>query len=76
MKTISVAVDDEDYEAFQRAAKALGRPTASLIREAMAHYRREHLARATPLERLPLFPGHRPTAALPGRGELYDEIFE
>lgn len=43
MKTITVNVSEPVYEEFQRASKSLDRPTSELIREAMAHYRSEHL---------------------------------
>lgn len=75
MKTISVAVSHEDYEAFRRAAREQGRPIAQLIRESMAVYRTEHLERRRRLDRLPVLAGHQPTGDLPGRGEIYEEIF-
>lgn len=76
MKNISLAVSEEDYEAFQRAAKDRGGSTAQLIREAMARYRSEELECRQTLAELPVVLGHRPTGALPSRSELYDEIFE
>ncbi len=75
MKTISVAVLESDYETFRRSARALGRSTAQLIREAMAFYRQERLQARARLTALPVLAGHRPTGDLPGREELYDEIF-
>lgn len=75
MRTISVSVDDADYQAFRRAARQRGRSTAQLIREAMATYRTEHLERGEPLLRLPVFPGHKPRGRLPARHEVYDEMF-
>ena len=75
MKTISVGVLDADYESFRQASRTQGRSIAQLIREAMALYRREHIERRTPLRDIPTLAGHRPVAGLPGRDELYDEIF-
>lgn len=75
MKTISVAVSEEDYEAFRHAAGESGRSIAQLIREAMAVYRQERLERRTPLQDLRILAGHRPLTPLPDRGELDDEIF-
>jgi hypothetical protein len=43
MKTITINVSEPVYEEFRRASKSQGRPTSELIREAMDHYRREHL---------------------------------
>jgi hypothetical protein len=45
MKTITINVSDPVYAEFRRAARAMGRPTSELIREAMEDYRR---ARLTP----------------------------
>ncbi|MCY4637075.1 MAG: hypothetical protein OXG04_21695 [Acidobacteria bacterium] len=75
MKTISVGVLDADYESFRQASRTQGRSIAQLIREAMALYRRERIERRTPLRDIPTLAGHRPVASLPGRDELYDEIF-
>ena len=75
MKTISVAVSSDDYEAFRRAAREQGRPIAQLIRESMAVYRAEHLERRRRLDRLPVLAGHQPTGDLPDRAEVYEEIF-
>ncbi len=43
MKTITINVSEPVYSEFRRAARAMGRPTSELIREAMEAYRREHL---------------------------------
>lgn len=43
MKTITINVSETAYEDFRRAARAAGRPTSELIREAMETYRRERL---------------------------------
>jgi hypothetical protein len=75
MRVISVSVSEQDYEAFQRSAKAQNRSVAQLIREAMALYRAERLRPHRPLVELPLLAGHQPTGPLPGRGDVYDEIF-
>jgi hypothetical protein len=74
MKTISVGVSEEDYEAFREAAMLGDRSIAQLIREAMALYREERLSRRTPLRRLRVLAGHRPVGSLPPRHEVYDEI--
>jgi hypothetical protein len=76
MKTISVAVSEEDYRAFQEAAAREHRSVAQLIREAMAEYRARRLPEMTPLRQLPVLAGHRLLAPLPPRSEIYDEIFE
>lgn len=43
MKTITINVSEPVYAEFRRAARAMGRPTSELIREAMEAYRRERL---------------------------------
>ena len=75
MKTISVAVSNEDYEAFREAAGRQQRPIAQLIRDAMAFYRQEQLNHRSPLRDIPVLAGHRPTGPLPTRSETYDEVF-
>jgi hypothetical protein len=75
MKTISVSVSRDDYEAFRRGARRSKRPIAQLIREAMALYRRERLEEKSRLSELPVLVGHRPLLGLPPRAELYEEIF-
>lgn len=75
MKTISVSVSTEDYEAFRRSARRSKRPIVQLIREAMAFYRKERLEEKRRLLDLAALVGHRPLSNLPGRAELYDEIF-
>ena len=75
MKTISVSVLSEDYEAFRRSARRRKLPIAQLIREAMALYRQERLEEKSRLDEIPVLVGPRPVAGLPGRAELYEEIF-
>jgi Ribbon-helix-helix protein, copG family len=75
MRTISIAVSSEEYEAFRQAARARHCSVAQLIRDAMAFDRTEQLQRATPLTELPTLPGHCPLGPLPNRAELYAEIF-
>ncbi|HYN05405.1 MAG TPA: ribbon-helix-helix protein, CopG family [Vicinamibacteria bacterium] len=75
MKTISVSVSKDDYDAFRRGARRGKRSIAQLIREAMALYRQEHLEEKSRLLELPVLVGHRPLSPLPGRAVLYDEIF-
>lgn len=43
MKTITINVSDPVYAEFRRAARAMGRPTSELIREAMEDYSRSRL---------------------------------
>ncbi|MFN2323038.1 MAG: ribbon-helix-helix protein, CopG family [Trueperaceae bacterium] len=43
MKTITINVSEPVYAEFRTAARAMGRPTSELIREAMEAYRRDHL---------------------------------
>ena len=76
MKTISLSVSEEDYEAFRRAARRRDRPAAELIREAMAFYRAEKLEERSRLASLPLLAGHRLIDRLPTRAEIYDDAYE
>jgi len=76
MKTISVSVSKEDYEAFRRGSRRLKRPIAQLIREAMALFRQERLEERSRLTEIPVLIGHRPLLSLPTRAELYDEIVD
>ena len=73
MRTISVAVSEEDYESFRRAAERDGCSIAQMIREAMSEYRLRKLGDR--LENLPLLVGHHQIADLPERETLYDEVF-
>lgn len=75
MKTISVSVSKGDYEAFRRSSRRSKRPIAQLIREAMSLYRSERLEAKGRLVELPALVGHRPLLTLPGRAELYEEIY-
>lgn len=75
MKSISLSVVEDDYEAFRRAARESDRSIAHLIREAMALYRAEELERREPLRDVPVLPGHRSRAGLPSRAEIYEEIY-
>ncbi len=43
MKTITINVSDPVYAEFRRAARAMGRPTSELIREAMEDYSQSRL---------------------------------
>jgi hypothetical protein len=76
MRTISVSVSKEEYEAFRRWSRRSKRPIAQLIREAMSFYRQERLEERSRLTELPVLVGHRPVGRLPSRGEIYDEVFE
>ncbi len=76
MKTISVSVLEEEYEAYRQDSKYRNRPIAQLIREAMAYYRKERLSQRDRLVELPLLVGHALSRDLPSREEIYEEIFE
>ena len=76
MKSISLSVSEQDYEAFRKAAQSQARPIAQLIREAMAAYRAEKLEGRGRLEEIAVLTGHAPVAPLPSREELYDEAFD
>jgi len=75
MKSISLSVSEDDYEAFRAAADREGESIAALIREAMSFYRKERLSDRRPLEQLPVLVGHRPLTPLPSRATVYDEMF-
>lgn len=75
MKTISVAISEEDYAAFRRSARKQNRSIAQLIREAMSFYRSTRLEERKPLRDLPVLAGHQPIGSLPTRAEVYEEIF-
>jgi hypothetical protein len=76
MKTITINVSEPVYAEFRRAAKALGRPTSELIREAMEAYRRDHLLPRRDLR------GFRPRSLgavlqpLSGQDDLLHEMLE
>jgi hypothetical protein len=76
MKSISLSVSEDDYEAFRAAAEREGQSIAALIREAMSFYRQERLKDRRPLDRLPVLVGHEPTGPLPTRAAVYDEMFD
>jgi hypothetical protein len=76
MRTISLSVSKEEYEAFRRWSRRSKRSIAHLIREAMSFYRQEKLDEQARLTELPVLVGHRPLGDLPTRSELYDEAFE
>jgi hypothetical protein len=75
MKTISLAVSIDDYEAYRRESKVRKRPIAQLIREAMAFYRSERLEARKPLTDLPILAGHKARTRLPSRTEIYDQVY-
>ena len=75
MKTISVSVSSEDYEAFRAEAERQNRSIAQLITEAMGDYRAHTLSRKRPLTDIPVLAGHHPRAPLPHKEDLYDDIF-
>jgi Arc/MetJ-type ribon-helix-helix transcriptional regulator len=74
MKTISVSVSEDDYEAFRVYAKKNERSIADLVREAMRLYR-QRLGNLSRLESLIVLET-RPLKSLPHRTELYDEMGE
>jgi hypothetical protein len=76
MKTISLAVSEEDYEGFRLLSQREGRPIARIIREAMSLYLAEQRTPKGRLEHVRVFPGVRQIAPLPTREELWDEIYD
>lgn len=74
MKTISLSVSEDDYEAFRAYSRKNGRSIADLIREAMRVYR-ERLGQASRLESLRVFDA-KPLVSLSDRVDLYDEMSE
>ncbi|MFY9264493.1 MAG: ribbon-helix-helix protein, CopG family [Solirubrobacterales bacterium] len=60
MKTISLSVSENDYEAFRAESARTGKSIASLIREAMVRYRDERIGSVRRLDRVTPFPGVRP----------------
>lgn len=75
MKTISVGVSEDDYEAFRGEAERRGDSIARLIREAMAAYRAARIDPRQPLRDVPVLIGHRQRSDLPSRAEIYEEVF-
>ena len=75
MKTISLAVSEDDYAVFREAAERDNRSIAQLIRDAMALYRAQRLEPRSRLDDVPVLLGHRPLGELPSREDLYDEAF-
>jgi len=49
VKTITVNVSEQVYEAFQQFARKMDRKTSELIREALEQYRQQHMERRTSL---------------------------
>ena len=76
MKTISVAVSEEEYERFRQVAADSDRSIAQLIREAMTFYRQEKLSVRSPLQDFPVLPGHHLVGELPSHEDVYDEMFD
>lgn len=74
MKTISLSVSEEDYDAFRAYAKKHDRSIAELVREAMRLYR-ERLGSLSRLETLVVLDS-APLEPLPSRAEFYDELGE
>lgn len=66
MKTISLSVSENDYEAFRAESTRAGRSIASLIRDAMADYR-ESLGGGRRLTRIRPFAGAKPIGEFPAR---------
>jgi hypothetical protein len=75
VRTISLSVHEEDYEAFREAAARQNCSIARLVREAMAFYRAERLECRPRLTELPVLVGYRPLTPFPERAEIWDEIF-
>jgi hypothetical protein len=74
MKTITINVSDPVYAEFRRAARAMGRPTSELIREAMEEYRRTRLTPRTSLQHFRPVSVGRVTMPLGGDDDLLDEM--
>jgi len=49
IKTITINVSEPVYEDFRRYGRKVDRKTSELIREAMEHYRQQHMQRRTSL---------------------------
>jgi toxin-antitoxin system PIN domain toxin len=76
MKTISLAVSEDTYETFRRAAQTTNRSIAHLIRDAMAWYETTKLHQLAPLQEIPLLPGHRLVHSERfNREEVYEDFF-
>lgn len=76
MRTITVNVSDPVYDEFQRAARAKGRPTSELIREAMENYRRAYLGRRGDLTHLAPISVGTVLEELGPEDDLLDEMLE
>ena len=74
MKTISVSVSENDYEAFRAHAVRADRSIAELVREAMRLYRESCIQEQSALKKLTVYSRPRCIRTLPPREELYDEI--
>ena len=75
MRALRVTVSDSEYDDLERAAAAQSLTLEQLIREALLAVRSGFGEARTPLRDLPLLPGHRPIRELPGRDDLYEEMF-
>jgi hypothetical protein len=75
MRTLRVTVSDSEYEAIRKAADAQERSVQQLVQEILAAFQRESVESRKPLRDLPVLSGHRPVADLPGRADLYEEMF-
>lgn len=76
MRTITVNVSDPVYAEFQRAARAMGRPTSELIREAMENYRRAYLGHRGDLTHLAPVSVGKVLEALGSDDDLLGEMLE
>jgi hypothetical protein len=74
MKTISLSVSEEVYEAFRHLSQREGRSIAQTIRDAMSLYLTSHGAPRRRLEDIRVLAGVRQIAPLPTREEIWDEI--
>lgn len=75
MRSISIHVDDADYQVFKTLAARRSQPIAALFREAMAAYlKHEHRTGSSILD----LPAHASGEMLSGweRSELYDEMLD
>ncbi len=74
MRTLKVVVTDSEYEAIREVAEERQRPIEQLLQEAMTFFRRSPRAIKRGSQEFPLLRGHRPTAELPTRTELVEEM--
>ena len=75
MRSISLSVSEDYYEAFRAYASQKNRSIAELVREAMRLYRDQFKDSST-LDRITVVSGLEPLGTLPRRSDMYDEVGE